>query len=153
MNETTLVQQKMKFEKFRTAMITLIQVIVEKGDRNGAADKAKIDKLSADLASANAKIGVLIAALASKDIELVTTLARESESALAELNALSSDLQAQFNPTSTADAVAEAVVEAPEIETPEIVEEATTLGTNEATPVEVTEAAVEAIAQIELTEG
>ncbi len=142
----------MKFEKFRAAMITLIQVIVEKGDRNGTADKAKIDKLSADLSAANAKVQELVAALAAKDIELATALADENASALAELDALSTDLQAQFNPTSTADAVAEAVVESPDIETPEIVEEATTIGTNEETPAEVTDAAVEAIAEMDTTE-
>jgi outer membrane murein-binding lipoprotein Lpp len=142
----------MKFEKFRAAMVTLIQVIVEKGDRNGTADKAKIDKLSAASTAANAKVQELVAALAAKDIELATALAQENASALVELDALSTELEQTFNPTATADAVAEAVVETPEIETPEIVEEATTIGTNEETSQSVTDAAVEAIAEMDTTE-
>lgn len=135
----------MNIEFFKSAMVRLIRTVVEKGDSRGASDKSKIDKLSADLSIANQTIAQLQAALAAKDEASVSALAAQSADLLGQLDLLSTELAAEFNPTSTADAVAEAVAEAPEIITPTEVEEATTLGTNEETPPEVVEAAIVAV--------
>lgn len=135
----------MDIESFKAAMVKIIRTVVEKGDARGQSDKAKIEKLSADLTIANQTIAQLQAALAAKDEASVAALAAQSAELLGQLDLLSSELAAEFNPTSTADAIAEAVAEAPEIITPTEVSEATTLGTSEPTPPEVVEAAIVAI--------
>lgn len=133
------------FEEFRESMFTLIRIVIQKGDANGSKDKATIDKLSADLSAANVLISQLQAAIVAKDQAQSEALAAQSSELLGYLDTLSTDLSNEFNPTSTADAVAEAVQESPEIETPVEVTEATTIGTSEETPPEVAEAAIAAI--------
>lgn len=138
----------MNFEAFKNAMTELLRTVVRKGDAKGESDKAKIEKLSADLTIANQTIAQLQAAIAAKDEATTAALAAQSADLLGQLDTLSSELAAEFNPTSTADAVAEAVSETPEIVTPDEVEEATTIGTNEVTPPEVVEAAIIAVEDV-----
>jgi hypothetical protein len=88
----------------------------------------------------------LQAALSASQDAASKALASQAADQASALDSLSSELQATFNPTPVADAVAVAVEESPVIETPAIVEAAQTLEEPVATEVAVVEAAVEAIA-------
>ncbi|MGL5062855.1 MAG: hypothetical protein ACRC62_23005 [Microcoleus sp.] len=135
----------MDLNAFKTFVVKLIQAIISKGDDRAAKDAVTIAKLSADAAELKAKVDELTAALAAADAAKVAEIAAVVQGQADALNVLSSELEAQFNPTPVADAVAEVVKESPEVVTPPAVEAATTIG--EATPTEpaVVEAAVEAI--------
>jgi predicted trehalose synthase len=138
----------MNLAQFKTFVISLINSIISKGDDRAAKDAATIAKISADAAALAATVAELKAALAaSQDAGTAALAAKTSEQASA-LDALTTELQNTFNPTPVADAVAEVVAEAPEVETPSVVAKAPEFGTVTPTPPVVVEAAVEAIGNV-----
>jgi predicted carbohydrate-binding protein with CBM5 and CBM33 domain len=143
------------FADFRNFVISLINTIIDRVDKKAAEQQVKLDKLSADLTAANETIVSLNAALAAKEQEKAAELAALAASQIGDLDQFSTELAEQFNPTPGKDAAAEVVIDEPEIVTPPIVEESSEVGTGEATPSEVSDAAVEAIADAadELIDG
>jgi hypothetical protein len=132
----------MNLAQFKTFVISLINSIISKGDDRAAKDAATIAKISADAAALAATVAELKAALAaSQDAGTAALAAKTSD-------ALTTELQNTFNPTPVADAVAEVVAEAPEVETPDVVAKAPEVGTVTPTPTVVVEAAVEAIGNV-----
>jgi hypothetical protein len=150
MNSTILT-----FADFKSFVISLIKAIIDKIDDKAAAQQVQLDKLSADLTTANETIVSLNAALAAKDQEKAAELAALAASQVADLDQFSTELAEQFNPTPGKDAAAEIVITEPEIVTPPVVEGSSEVGTGTETPAEVGEAAVEAIADAadELIDG
>lgn len=132
---------------FRTFIVTLITNIIAKGDARAKADAATIATLSSQCSELALTVENLKAALAAADAATAAKLAEQATTQAAELDALSSELESTFNPTPTADAVAEVVKETPEVPTPPVVEASAEVGTVVETPAPVAEAAVDAIAE------
>lgn len=135
----------MNLSQFKIFVISLIQAIIAKGDDRAAADAVTIAKLSADAAELSATVEQLKVAIAASQDSAAKALANQAADQASALDSLSTELEQTFNPTPVADAVSEAVESAPEVKTPEAVENAETIG--EAVPTEpaVVESAVAAI--------
>lgn len=136
----------MNLMQFKIFVITLINSIISKGDDRAAKDAATIAKLSADAAELRGTVEQLKAELASSQESAAKALVNQAADQAAALDSLSTELEQTFNPTPVADAVSEAVADAPEVVTPPAVEAAATIGEAVATPPEVVAEAVEAIA-------
>lgn len=137
----------MNLMQFKTFVITLITSIITKGDDRAAKDAATIAKLSADANELRGTVKELQAALATSQDTAAKALVNQAADQAVALDALSTELEETFNPSPTADAVAEVVKESPEVVTPPVVEAAETIGDSLPTAPEVTAAAVEAIAE------
>lgn len=136
----------MNLMQFKTFVITLINSIITKGDDRAAKDAATIAQLSADANELRGTVKELQAKLAdSQDTGAKALVNLAADQAVA-LDTLSTELEETFNPTPTADAVAEVVKESPEVVTPPAVEAAETIGEAVETAPEVAVEAVEAIA-------
>lgn len=135
------------FQEFKDFITSLLKLIIKKGDTKAAALQVKLDKMSADLTAANTTIQELQTSLGAADAAKTAALAAQAAAQLAELDKASTDLAAEFNPTPVADSVSEAVAEAPKVETPLEVAGAKEIGTGDATPPAVAEAAVKAIVE------
>lgn len=137
----------MQFQQFKMFVLDLIKTLILKCDTQAKADAATISKLSADAEALAAKVKELESALVASKDEAAKALASQAAAQADDLNALSSELQATFNPTPVADAVAVASEEAGEVVTPVEVTEAVTIDEPVATAPEVAEAAVAAIGE------
>lgn len=136
----------MNLMQFKTFVITLITSIITKGDDRAAKDAATIAKLSADANELRGTVKELQSALATSQDTGAKALVNLAADQAVALDALSTELEETFNPTPTADAVAEVVKESPEVATPPLVQGVLTINSATPTPPVVTEAAVAAIA-------
>ena len=121
-------EQLLNFKKIVT---DIIRKIVDRADANATAAANTITELTAKLAAAQA----LIDQQGNEQLTL----------AFADLTNFAGELSANFNPTPTADALAVAIEEAPEVATPDSVRDSAEIDTAELTPVEVVNDAIAAI--------
>jgi hypothetical protein len=139
----------MDLSKYKMLIVRIITAVIGKCDAKATEYQATIAKISAEAAELRATNASLAAALEAKDAELAQALLDQSAAQSAALDVLTSELEAEYNPTPVADAVAVIVRDEPAIVTPPEVVQAVTLETSEATPEVVAEAAVDAIATAE----
>jgi hypothetical protein len=139
----------MDLSKYKMLIVRIITAIIGKCDTKATEYQATIAKISAEAAELRATNASLAAALEAKDAEKAQALLDQSAAQSKALDELTSELEAEYNPTPVADAVAVIVRDEPAIVTPPEVVQAVTLDSAEATPEVVAEAAVEAIATVE----
>jgi predicted trehalose synthase len=133
---------------FKAFLMKFIKSIVARCDEQAKADASTIADLSAKASALEAKVAELSAALAESSDATAKATAAVVAAQAAELNALTTELESTFNPSPAADAIAVVVTETPEISTPAVVEDATTLDEPEETPAEVSDAAIAAVVAV-----
>lgn len=137
----------MNLPEFKLFVVQLIKSIIQLGDSKAQSYQVQLQELSEKNAELAATIEKLSAALGEAEASKATALMEAAQEQAASLSELSSQLSGEFNPTPVADAVAAAVEAAPEVVTPDVVESSDTIDEPEPTPVAVSDAAVEAIAE------
>lgn len=135
----------MNISQFKLFVTNLFKSLISKCDAQAKADAATIAQLSADISTLTGTVKDLESALATSKDEAAKAIVSQVMAQADALNELSSELEATFNPSPVADAVADAVQESPEVVTPVEVINAETIGEPVATATEVSDAAVASI--------
>ena len=135
----------MNISQFKEFVLNLFTGLIAKCDAQAKAYATTIAQMSADADALAAKVKELESALVASQDEAAKAIASQAMAQADALNQLSSELEATFNPSPVADAVAEAVQESPEVVTPVEVINAETIGEPVETPTAVSDAAVASI--------
>jgi outer membrane murein-binding lipoprotein Lpp len=137
----------MNASQVKKFVVDLITEIISRCDAKVAEQKAMVDKVSADAAALSAQVEELKAALVAADMAKAAALADAANTASSELDAITTELAAEFgNPTPTADVVSEVVAESSDV--PAIAETAPEVGEPVATPEAATQEVVEAVGEV-----
>lgn len=137
----------MKASQLKQFVVDLITEIISRCDAKVQEQKAMVDKVSADAAALSAQVDELTQALAAANTAQATALADAANTASSELDAVTTELAAQFgNPTPTADVVSEVVAASESV--PAITETSPEVGEPIPTPEAATLEVVEAVGDV-----